>query len=70
MRHNGLGAAAEFPAVIRPDALTPIAIATGLRAEQVEQRVAITRVVGRNAALSTFSLNSELTFSIGPRTFS
>ena len=32
--------AADFAAVVGPDALAPVAVATGLRAEQVEQRVA------------------------------
>ena len=46
----------QFAAVVGPDALAPVAVATGLRAEQVEQGVAVARVIaGGTPGLSTFS---------------
>jgi len=42
------GAAAQFARIFRPDALSPIAIITGLRQQKIEESVAITVILGRD----------------------
>ena len=48
---DGVGAAAQFAAVLGPDALAPVAVAAGLGRQQVEQGVAVARLGSRRLAL-------------------
>ena len=54
VNEDGLEPAADFLAVIGPDPLSPIAVATRLRAQEMKQRVAKTTVAGRNPRLDHF----------------
>src|SRR5205823_3353255 len=49
-RAGGLaGAAGELGAVVRPDALAPVAVAAGFTGQQIEQRAPVAGVAGRHA---------------------
>ena len=54
MLEDGFDPTAQFFSVIRPHALSPITITTGLGTEQMKQRIAISRVAGRNAGFQDF----------------
>src|SRR6266699_2951239 len=48
---NRFDSAAEFLAIIGPNPLSPVAVTTGLRAEQMKERISIAWVAGWDARL-------------------
>src|SRR2546425_6062212 len=49
MRQDGFDPPAELFPVVRPNALSPITVTTGLGTKQMKERIPISGVAGRNA---------------------
>ncbi len=49
MGHDITDAPGELGAIVSPDSLAPVAVAAGLRGQQVEQRVAVPGIVAADA---------------------
>jgi len=60
-----VGAACEFGSVVGPLSLAPVAVAGGLRGQQVEEGVAVAGIGGRDLTGEWCSWNPALARSIG-----